>query len=316
MSFGVDYAWHGDLGPFIKALKAAKVTFVCRYLSHSSGKNLSRAEAEALTAAGISIVVVWETTADRALAGHAAGVQDARDALAQAKACGMPPDRPIFYAVDFDTVRSQLSTVLDYLSGTASVLGHDLVGPYGEHDLCKAAFDSGFKWAWQTYAWSAGKWEPRAQLQQYSNDHTIGGVGLDFDRSMHSDFGQWRIGWTPTPPKPTPAPPTPHPSPTPTTEDDMPTGQLLNGANAATPISFKRGAYKEIGFGAGDDPKVPNRSSLLVQVHDIKGWHDNALTVAAEDGQPIVKFPDPATTNIVRVVRTDGGDVPVAWEVS
>lgn len=143
-------------------------------------------------------------------------------------------------------------------------------------------------------------------MHQYSE---VGGIDHDI---FNGNAADWRkLGGL----EPAPAP-TPHPSPTPTTEDDMPTGQLFNGANAATPITFKRGAYGHIGFAAGDDPKVPNRASLLVQVHDVKGWHDNALTVAAEDGQPIVKFPDPATTNIVRVVRTDGGDVPVAWEVS
>src|SRR5581483_10019326 len=196
MTFGVDYAWHGDNGPLIKALKAAQVTFVCRYLSHSSGKNLTLAEAKALSAAGISIIVVWETTADRALAGHAAGAQDARDAAAEAKACGMPDGRPIYFAVDFDASSGQQAAINAYLDGVASVIGKDRSGIYGGCNPVKRALDGGHcRWAWQTYAWSGGRWDSRAQLQQYSNDHTIGGVGLDFDRSEAADFGQWRIGW-------------------------------------------------------------------------------------------------------------------------
>ena len=40
-----------------------------------------------------------------------------------------------------------------------------------------------------TYAWSAGQWDHRAQLQQYEN-----GQELDRDRSKATDFGQWRYG--------------------------------------------------------------------------------------------------------------------------
>src|SRR5690606_6517968 len=82
--FGVDYSWGR---PGVAALKRAGVKFVCRYLSHdTTGKNLTRAEAEELSDAGLWIVVVWQTTKNRPLDGRAAGVADARDAAAQARA--------------------------------------------------------------------------------------------------------------------------------------------------------------------------------------------------------------------------------------
>jgi Domain of unknown function (DUF1906) len=196
MSFGVDYAWGR---PSVTALHNAGVVFVCRYLSHdTTGKNLDHAEAVRLSNAGIWLVTVWETTAKRALAGRAAGIQDAKDADQQAKACGQPAGRPIYFATDWDVQRSELAAVNAYLDGVASVIGRGRTGIYGGYRAVKAALDGGHcAWAWQTYAWSGGRWDPRAQIQQYSNDHTIGGVGLDYDRSTHSDYGQWKVGVTP-----------------------------------------------------------------------------------------------------------------------
>lgn len=195
MPEGVDYAFGR---PAMSALRAAGVTFVCRYLSHSPAKNLTAAEARQLSDAGIWIVVVWETTAQRALDGHAAGAADARDARTQAGACGMPDDRPIFFAVDWDASSGQQSRINAYLDGAASVLGRERVGIYGGYGPVKRALDGGHAtWAWQTYAWSGGRWDSRARLQQYSNGHTIGGVGCDYDRAVGSDYGQWRVGVTP-----------------------------------------------------------------------------------------------------------------------
>lgn len=192
---GVDYAWGR---PGVPALLKAGVKFACRYLSTDTSKNLSPAEARELSAAGIWLVVVWETTAQRALAGKAAGVSDATAAAAQAKACGMPDDRPIYFAVDWDASESQQAAINAYLDGAASVLGVARVGLYGGYWPVKRAFDAKkITYGWQTYAWSGGNWDPRAQLQQYSNDHTINRVGLDYDRAVKDDYGQWRIGASP-----------------------------------------------------------------------------------------------------------------------
>jgi Domain of unknown function (DUF1906) len=192
---GVDYAFGR---PSTAALKAAGVRFVCRYLSHSPSKNLTHSEARRLSDAGIWIVVVWETTARRALDGRSAGAADARVARDQARACGMPEDRPVYFAVDWDASSGQQSRINAYLDGAASVLGKARVGIYGGYGPVKRALDGGHAtWAWQTYAWSGGRWDHRAHLQQYSNDHTVGGVDCDYDRAEKDDYGQWRIGVTP-----------------------------------------------------------------------------------------------------------------------
>lgn len=194
--FGVDYAWGR---PGAAALKRAGAKFACRYLSHdTTGKNLTRAEADDLSDAGIWLVVVWESTAKRPLDGRSAGVADARDAAAQAAACGMPAGRPIYFAADWDAAASQQGKINAYLDGAASVIGRDRVGLYGGYGPVKRAFDAKkITYGWQTYAWSGGRWDKRAQLQQYSNDHEINGVGVDYDRAVDSDYGQWRVGVAP-----------------------------------------------------------------------------------------------------------------------
>src|SRR5690348_10887246 len=189
-SFGVDYAWGT---PDYLALRKAGVRFACRYLSHDKGKNLTAAEAKQLAAHGIDCVVVWETTANRALAGRAAGQADAREADRQAKLCRMPAGRPIYFAVDFDATVQQQPAINAYFEGVASVLGKHRVGVYGGlwpvRRLLAAKLVT---YAWQTYAWSGGAWEDDTHLRQYSNGHTLAGVSCDYNRATAGDFGQWR----------------------------------------------------------------------------------------------------------------------------
>ena len=191
--FGLD--WSVARPPSDKALAAAGVTFACRYLSNTPAKNLKRLEANHLSSLGIDLVVVWETTANRALAGHDAGVADATEALRQANHLGMPDDRPIYFAIDFDATAHQLShEITEYFQGVNEVLGVGRTGVYGGYRQVGAMFDAGLvNFGWQTYAWSAGQWDGRAQIQQYRNDQFVGGVSVDFDRATANDFGQWSV---------------------------------------------------------------------------------------------------------------------------
>ncbi|WP_433336097.1 DUF1906 domain-containing protein [Spirillospora sp. CA-294931] len=190
--FGVDYSWGR---PGAEALKKAGVQFVCRYLSDdTTGKNLTRAEAEELSAAGLWLIVVWESAADRALTGRAGGVSDAHEAALQAQALGMPADRPIYFAVDFDATSAQQPTINSYLDGAASVIGRRRVGLYAGYGPTKRTLDDGKAiWSWQTYAWSSGQWDPRAHIQQYSNEQRIADAPVDHNRATTPDYGQWRL---------------------------------------------------------------------------------------------------------------------------
>ncbi|MEU8331549.1 glycoside hydrolase domain-containing protein [Micromonospora sp. NPDC048839] len=187
---GVDYSWGR---PSISALQAGGYTFACRYLSDSTtGKNLTRSEADALIAGGIDIVSNWEYTASEALQGYAKGVENATKAHSQALACGMPAGRPIYLSVDFDASASQQPVINAYFDGAASVLGRARVGAYGGYYVIKRLFDAGkIRWGWQTYAWSSGQWDSRAQLRQVENGVSIGGADCDRNEAWAIDFGQW-----------------------------------------------------------------------------------------------------------------------------
>lgn len=190
---GVDYAW-GRPRPTV--LIAGGYRFAIRYLSHdTTGKNLSAAEAGALRAAGLAIVSNWEYAAGAALNGYAQGAADARDAMAQHKACGGPADRPIYFSVDINATAAQLAgPVAAYFQGVASVLGVARTGAYGGYATVKYLLDHGLiRWAWQTYAWSAGVWDSRANLRQVRNGVAIDGVDCDIDQAMTTDYGQWPI---------------------------------------------------------------------------------------------------------------------------
>lgn len=293
--FGVDYAWSRPGG---KALQAAGVGFACRYFSHdTTGKNLSDIEAGDLHTHHILTVGVWESTSSRALAGHAAGAQDARDAFAQARACGIPSGRPIYFAVDFPASSGNMAAVMDYLRGAGTVLGMGLVGIYGGYTAVNAAMNAGIVWGWQAYAWSGGNWDDRAQLRQYLNDQTINGASVDYNRSTKADFGGWGLA----------APPTPPPI---TTEEEVLRGQLNTGN---TLISWPTGDVK-VGIGllngpGGNDP-------LQVVVRDAKGWTPHTITVTG--GKAVLHFNDPATTYGLEIVRTDPAKqgTAIAWDAS
>jgi glycoside hydrolase-like protein len=215
-TFGVDYAFAPH--PTVNALKSSGATFVVRYIGSKdytksrSEKWLSPAEAKALHDAGIAVCVVFETAAKRAEDGHDAGAEDAAVCVKELAYCGLPADMPVYFAVDYDTTVGPHITA--YLQGAAEVLGLARVGVYAGYKVVKACLDKKLvAYAWQTYAWSGGKWDPRAHLQQYSNGHKIGNATVDYDRAMVADYGQWPRPSKPLPPAPKPVKDVPTPDP-------------------------------------------------------------------------------------------------------
>jgi hypothetical protein len=193
---GIDYAW---ARPTIAEIKAAGARWVARYLSHDPRKNLSRGEYRDLVTAGLPVVAVWETTADRALSGGPAGHADAMDALVQAADAGLPANCVIHFAVDFDARPDQVSA---YFTGISNVLHQDRVGVYGGLAVITWAAGLGYRYLWQTTAWSAGRWHPGATIRQTGG--TVLHSSADRDLAMHPDWGQH--------PRPAIAPPRPTPT--------------------------------------------------------------------------------------------------------
>lgn len=177
---------------------------VIRYLSHTDAKNLSLAERDLLFAQGLSIGLVWETTANRALMGHDAGVQDAQEALKQSNALGL--NCVIYFAVDFDATPEQQLPINEYIKGANSILG-DRAGAYGGFWIIKRLFDAGLiKYGWQTYAWSGGQWDPRAQVKQVKNGQKIDDSEVDFNETTSDDWGGQSAPTAPPVEQPAPQP--------------------------------------------------------------------------------------------------------------
>jgi hypothetical protein len=196
-AWGIDYA-HGS-GLTTATMKANGVQFACRYLSNDPTKNINTTELRNLAAAGIAVVLNWESTGNEL--GFAAGAADAARAETQAIALGHPEAPIIFSPWDHDPA-GHTAGILDYMRGAASVLGAAKVGLYQGYAAVKAALDAKVcRYAWQTYAWSGGAWDPRAQLNQYANSVTMGPAQIDRDRAMAADYGQ-----IPRPPRPVPVP--------------------------------------------------------------------------------------------------------------
>lgn len=193
---GVDYAWSHPGGA---AIQRAGYAFACRYSSNDATKDISRQEADDLAAHGVWSVLVRETTANRARAGRAAGVADAKAAVARATTAGMPSGRPLYFAIDYDAPTADKPEICDYFRGVASVIGLARTGGYGGYDQLKWLIDAGLiTWVWQTAAWSGGRLLPGRHIYQYAKTVTINGVSCDINEALTADYGQWMPGRTPT----------------------------------------------------------------------------------------------------------------------
>jgi hypothetical protein len=177
-------------------LKKAGYDFACRYLvPESYSKALLPAEVKILSDAGLDILSVYETTANRALGGHDAGIADGKAALTCAVNVKQPKGSAIYFAVDFDvTSAAHLEAIEAYLKGAASVLSsYYNVGVYGEYAVIEEMEKRGAaKHFWQTYAWSGGKKSSHANVYQYRNGETAANISVDFNNSFGNE-GFWNI---------------------------------------------------------------------------------------------------------------------------
>lgn len=167
--------------PSPASIRAAGYSGVLRYLSNYPPKNLSASERDGLLAAGLTIGLVWETTATRANQGFSAGQDDARAAEAQADVLGYPGGCPIFYAVDYDAVPS---AVTPYFAGATSVASRP-VGVYGSANVVEGV---PVPWKWQATAWSRGRVSPQAHLYQRVGGTTLAGTDVN---DLLNDLPLW-----------------------------------------------------------------------------------------------------------------------------
>lgn len=176
-----------------KAIAAEGYAFAARYLVPSSyaWKRLSRKEAEGISAAGMSIVSVFETTANRPAGGASSGRADGQAALKEAKAIGQPEGTAIYFAVDYDAQPKDYDDIEAYLLEAAKELGPYRAGVYGSYAVIEEMFNRGAaQHYWQTYAWSRGKKSVHANIWQYKNGVTVAGHPVDLNESYGNE-GWW-----------------------------------------------------------------------------------------------------------------------------
>lgn len=186
-----------------RAIRAAGYEFVARYLvpERYAWKRLTRAEAEAITVAGMKIVSVFETAANRPAGGAAAGAVDGAEALKEAKAIGQPIGTAIYFAVDYDAQPRDYDAIEEYLRSAAYAIPGYHVGVYGSYAVVEEMARRGAaQHFWQTYAWSRGRKSARANIWQHQNGVSLAGATVDLNESYGGE------GWWNTNPAPVAGP--------------------------------------------------------------------------------------------------------------
>jgi hypothetical protein len=202
-------------------IKSAGYAGVVNYVSESrpganfEAKPITRDYADALRAAGLHIVSNfqygkpgWPDPSDFTR-GSDGGAADAQTALRLHAAAGGSNSAPIFFSVDDDIDQNTWNGVaVNWFRGINSVLGVQRTGIYGHSQACGWAIrdgvighstTAGYRWAWQTKTWSHGQREPAAVLYQEvvnsasSPGPLLGGINVDVDEVLATDFGQWDL---------------------------------------------------------------------------------------------------------------------------
>jgi hypothetical protein len=135
------------------AIKQQGIDFAIRSYSHQAGKNLSLAEARALTDAGIQIGVVWEAAGPHLnYFSRAQGLADGAAAYLMAQSViTQPSGSAIYFAVDFNPGGDEIEgPITQYFEGVnqafkAAWPGEQQyqIGVYGSGACCQAMIAAG-----------------------------------------------------------------------------------------------------------------------------------------------------------------------------
>lgn len=144
MAKGCDSSWDFDYKSRVDALVDEGYTFIGRYLNHSAGvrNGLTVSEANRLSNAGVFICALYESDSGTSISHftRSNGIADAREAISLAEDLGMPTGNPIYFCIDTDVTKSQMTTyIVPYVQGILSELegsGYKL-GIYGPKPVCK-----------------------------------------------------------------------------------------------------------------------------------------------------------------------------------
>jgi peptidoglycan hydrolase-like protein with peptidoglycan-binding domain len=193
-----------DCAPFAASLVAAGMRFVARYYSRFAAKAMTRAEALALSRAGLQVAAVYQDLNDDIrYFSPVLGRESAFRALEQAAAVGQPAGSAIYFAADFDPTPAQLGgPMMDHFREVARAFAaaptRYAVGVYGSGLACRTIRDAGLA----AYTWLSGSagfresesFRPQANLVQIAPSRTIcgGRLPIDDDVAQTESFGAFR----------------------------------------------------------------------------------------------------------------------------
>lgn len=219
------------VGPSAEAAAQAGMRFRTWYSSRDSSKDGTKEAIADYAAHGLWSVTNFETTATRVLDGYDAGLADARAALAEYVAYGMPRGAAVYFSADQEIGADRFADVVRYYEGARDGLhpaGY-LTGCYGEQALIAHLLGAGVidvgGWRSMSTAWPGGTSSVDVAIVQVDSG-TIGEVSVDFDIALAPFFGQWQPGvLAPTAGGATTPPPTRIQTP----EEDMSASSDSNG---------------------------------------------------------------------------------------
>ena len=189
--------------PGAAAIKNAGYGGAVRYIGFPRNRKCTNAgELRDFTNHGLGMALVFEEAAGNWRGGYAAGARDYRLGRLHADQIGFPRNRPIYMAVDEDVVTAlEFRQAQEYIRGARDAAGGDpnLVGVYGEHDVCKII--DGYRgpnderlcnFFWQCRAWSGTpvRLFGGRHLYQHAGYVTVGGVQCDYNDVLRDDWGQ------------------------------------------------------------------------------------------------------------------------------
>lgn len=176
----------------VAALRVLGATFVSRYLSDYPWKNLTPAEAQALSDAGFDLVSNWENDVNDWASGQ--GAAFARRAVAQHAACGGPDWAPIYFSVD-ELVDPSDPRLHQYFKEINAEIGLARTGCYAQTSVLRALRSAGLiRFTWRSMS-TFGLPEGLGDPGEFDVEQT-GQFDTDYDRDVANSayFGQWRIG--------------------------------------------------------------------------------------------------------------------------
>ena len=185
--------------PSAEAIQSQGFIGAIRYISDPRaqwmhGKPLRKQEADALRARGMVIVSNFQYGKSDWAGGAEQGRQDAVRGIQLHRDAGGPHTAAIYVSVDASPTEEQWNNqVRPYLLAWQERLGKNRMGIYCNYPCIDWAIRDGIGSYFWMHNWgSNGRVHPAAHLHQFEIDkQQVAGIGVDRNRILKHEFGQW-----------------------------------------------------------------------------------------------------------------------------